>query len=704
MVTTLNETPLLSMRLFGGFQVQRAGAACAVSGWQRRSAKTLTKLLATCPGHRLHREQVIDILWPSADVESALNSLGKALHAARHAFEPDLPRRKDSAYLRMTDAMLALNADHVVIDADRFEQLAGKALRGRDVAAYESALAAYGGELLPEDRYADWCAERRSSLAELRVRVLLALATTLEERGASNEAADRLRTALAQDPTREAVHRHLMRLYAEMGTPDQAVRQFRLCQDLLRRELDLSPQPETVSLYHDIIASRVPPHAPAAGRERLVACWPPPHVAGSSRPAPAPLLRPAPAPWPAPADAAPPRPFVGRERLIEQLCDQLVRGTHPQVRLVLITGEVGIGKTRLLEELATEAGRRGAAVLGSSPGAHARQFAWGLFAVALENYAVGLTEDERTKMARRYPVLARFVPSLGGRGELRAVTPGAGDYHLDLVPAVVRLLTDLGRKQPVLLVLGDLQDADPLSLDLLRYLAHLAARRPWLLVGTVRDDDAPAGPELGRTIEAMIRERLCLGIGLRGLTRQDCDTLVRALLPGGCPGDRLLDQIYTWSRGNPLFVGELVREIRQRADYLDSGASGRRSSLAAMLVPTRVRALAAARLATMDETLRRVLGLAAASGATEISLGELRTGGAALEPPVPEAELLDALDRALQMRVLEERSSGYAFRQPLFRAALYKNLSRHRRDQFQAALATGCQSIDQPRAAVSPAG
>jgi DNA-binding SARP family transcriptional activator len=695
MVTTLGETPLLSMRLLGGFHVQRAGAARAVSDWQRRSAKTLTKLLATCPGHRLHREQVLDILWPGADVESALNSLGKALHAARHAFEPDLPRRMESAYLRMTDAMLTLSTEHVMIDADRFEELAEKALRGRDVAVYESALAAYGGELLPEDRYADWCAERRNSLAELRTRVLLELAAVLEDCGACNLAADHLRTVLAQDQTREAVHRRLMRLYAEMGTPDQAVRQFQLCQEVLRRELDLTPQPETVSIYHDIIASRIPSHAPAAGRERLVARRPP-DVADSSRPAPAPR--------PAPADAAPPRPFVGRERLIEQLCDLLVQETHPQVRLVLLTGEVGIGKTRLVEELATMAGRRGAAVLGSGPGAHARQFAWGLFAVALENYAAGLTEDERSEMAHRYPVLARFVPSLGACGELRAVTSGAGDYSLDLVPAVVRLLMDLGRKQPVLLVLGDLQDADPLSLDLLRYLAHLTARRPWLLVGTVRDDDAPAGSELARTIEAMIRERLCLGIGLRGLTRQDCDTLARALLPDGRPSDGLLDQIYSWSRGNPLFVGELVREIRQRADYLDGGVGRGRSSLAAMLVSARVRALVAARLATMDETLRRVLGLAAASRTAEISLGELRAAGAALEPPVPEAELLDALDRALQMRVLEERSSGYGFCQPLFRTALYESLSRHRRDQFRAALTTDGQSIDQLRPAISRGG
>ncbi len=124
MVTRFGEAPLLSMRLLGGFHVQRADTARAVSDWQRRSAKTLTKLLATCPGHTLHREQVLDILWPGVDLESALNSLGKALHAARHAFEPDLPRRMDSAYLRLTDAMLTLDTEHVVIDADRFEQLA----------------------------------------------------------------------------------------------------------------------------------------------------------------------------------------------------------------------------------------------------------------------------------------------------------------------------------------------------------------------------------------------------------------------------------------------------------------------------------------------------------------------------------------------------------------------------------------------------
>src|SRR4051812_38281863 len=74
--------PELRLGLLGGFRAERVGVDSAVTGWQRRSAKTLTKLLATSPGHALHREQLVDVLWPGVDFESALNSFGKALHAA----------------------------------------------------------------------------------------------------------------------------------------------------------------------------------------------------------------------------------------------------------------------------------------------------------------------------------------------------------------------------------------------------------------------------------------------------------------------------------------------------------------------------------------------------------------------------------------------------------------------------------------------
>ena len=250
-------TPL-RVRLLGGFRVQPADAGQAVSDWPRRSAKTLVKLLAVQPGHALHREQVIDVLWPKVDAESALNSFGKALHVARRALEPKLRQRQDSAYLRLAEGMLVLNTEHVAVDADEFERLAEDALRHGEIAAYEAAFAAYGGELLPEDRYESWCSERRSALAELQTRLLLGMAEALEHRGSYSEAADCLRDALQRDPTREAVHRQLMILYAWMGAPDLAVRQFHSCEAVLRQELDLAPQPETISVCDEILASRVP--------------------------------------------------------------------------------------------------------------------------------------------------------------------------------------------------------------------------------------------------------------------------------------------------------------------------------------------------------------------------------------------------------------------------------------------------------------
>jgi DNA-binding SARP family transcriptional activator len=249
--------PALQVSVLGGFRVERDDGAGHVSEWQRRSAKTLTKLLATCPEHALHREQITELMWPGVEMDSALNSLAKAVHAVRRALEPQRPPRGGSAYLLTRDAMVSFAMDNVSIDADSFQRLAEDALRAPEVDACEHALDAYRGELLPEDRYADWCAERRGFLAELRVRLLLELAELYEARGSYNLSADRLREVLSEDPAREAVHRRLMKLYVHMGMPDQALRQFRLCEDTLRRELDLIPQDETLTLVRQILSNSV---------------------------------------------------------------------------------------------------------------------------------------------------------------------------------------------------------------------------------------------------------------------------------------------------------------------------------------------------------------------------------------------------------------------------------------------------------------
>ncbi len=672
--TPVRALPQLRVALLGGFRVERIGVAPAITDWQRRTAKTLTKLLATDPRHALHREQILDMLWPDVGVESALNSFGKALYAARRALEPELLPRQGSTYLRLTDSMVALDTQHVVIDADQFQLLAETALRQRDEAAFEAALEAYGGELLPEDRYEDWCAERRDFLAELHVRLLLGLAERLEERGAYGAAANRLREALQHDPTGEQAHRRLMVLYAAAGARDRAVRQFHVCQDALWRKLDLAPEEATVALYRDVVANRIQRRSPTPEGDRATS----PTLEGDretieSR-------------HPRTAEHGVETPFVGRKSLLRQLSEQLARADEGTGRMVLVSGEAGVGKTRLVAELATEARRRGAAVLWSGSGAHANPVAYGPFAVALDGHVASRPDDERDELARRYPALVPLMPSLGMGKPPGPFAHRPTDDHLSVVPAIVGLLTDLARARPVVLVLGDLHDLHRSSLDLLKYLAQLSVQRRWLIVGTFRQEGVEVGGELWRMIGATFRERLCLHVELQPLPRPDADQLVRAILRGGEVGNAVLDRVHARSLGNPLFVEELVRDMRERSELVRPNGSWHIAPSLSACVPGRVRAHVALRVAPMEPTVRRVLALAAVAGGTDLSLNDLRSAGAALQPPLSEAALFDALDRALESRLLEERNDVYAFRHPLVCSALYEDLPKHRRDQLHAAL------------------
>ncbi|HYZ29531.1 MAG TPA: AAA family ATPase [Thermoleophilaceae bacterium] len=630
--------------------------------WQRRSAKRLTKLLATHPRHALHREQILEILWPDVELESGLNSLGKAIYAARRALEPELLARGNSAYLTLSDGMLALNTEFVEIDADHFQRLGESALRTGDVAAYEAALAAYGGELLPEDRYEDWCSERRDFLAELHIRLLLGLAHAHEERGSLNAATDRLREILQHDPIREDVHRRLMVLYAQMGMRDQAVRQFHLCEGALRRELDLEPESATTTLFTEILEDRITRQmpAPARGRSELQA----PEQAHEDPAAPA---------------------LVGRERTLRRLHEELARADEGEGRFILIGGEAGVGKSRLASELAAIASRHGATVFRAGRSVHADHLGYGPFAVALENYIAGKSDAERDEFARCYPALVHVLPSLGARPLRANHSDGALADDFYLVATIVRLLSDQTETGPVVLVVEDLHELPRPSLDLLQYLALLADQRRWLIVGTFRDEALEVGSALWLMLDAIAHEPVCPRVELAPLSRPECDQLVRVLLERGAVAEAALGHIYARSGGNPLFVEELVRDMRDSGELVFSGGTWQTTPAHAARVPARVRALVAGQLAPIDECVRRVLALAAASGG-QLSLGELRTAAAALRPPIADHTLLDALDRALETRILVERNGGYAFRHPLVGPALYEALPTHRRDELEAAV------------------
>lgn len=655
------------LHLLGGLRVERAGAVVPDAVWHRPRAKALVKLLAVTPGHQLLRDQVIDALWPNLDIQSADVSFRKALSWARHALEPELGPRAASSYIHLSGNIVTLDQG-VWIDADAFESAATHALASKERQALEDALDLYGGELLPEDLYEEWGQERRRALAELHTQLLLQLARVQQMAGQLEDAIVRMRAALRHDAAREDIHRELMRLYALAGSRQRALHQYRVCCRTLRQTYDVDPEPETVALYESIragelrAAETIAPTVPAALLQRS-------------------QVR-----------------FVGRERPRELLLKDLFGDTDspPERPVLIVGGEAGVGKSRLVAEVARIAARNGALVLWGASYEQEGQLPYGAIVEALNGYISTLPDRERLQLGECYPALRRVLPGISS-SDADAPTLQTESNRMWLFATMSRFLTDLRREQKVLLVLDDLHNADPPTLQLAHYLARQALEHRALMVATVREEDVAPGSELADLLASMSRLGMVRRLTLLPLAREECDSLARSLLPGGEPDLDLLDHVFRLSLGNPLFSIELVHELREHGAVLNQGVWTLErigdQDLPAH-VPGQVRDLLVARVERMREGTLRALGLAAVAG-MEWSFSLLaRAAGHAFSRPPAEDDLLDSMEEAVGAWIVEERDDGYAFRHPLFRAALYQRLSEPRRARLHLALGRGLEQLN----------
>lgn len=323
-----SEPALLRVCLLGGFRVSAGATVIEEPAWRLRKAKSLIKLLALAPRHRLHREQVQDLLWPEADPRMVGNNLHQALRHARRALRP--ASASSSSYLHLQDNQILLCPwGHLWTDVEAFEQAVVSARRTRDPAQYQAALDLYTGDLLPEDRYEEWTERRRAELHRLHLALLLELAGLHEGRGERKPAMEELRQALAVEPTCEDAHVGLMRLYMLSDQLGSAIRQYEQLRETLRREMDTEPSPVARRLYQEILeermASDVPPIPPSEKAEVRLAISPrhnlPPHLTT----------------------------LVGRDREIAE-----VKRLLTTTRLLTLTGTGGCGKTRLAIQAAGE--------------------------------------------------------------------------------------------------------------------------------------------------------------------------------------------------------------------------------------------------------------------------------------------------------------------------------------------------------------
>lgn len=243
-----DRTARVVIRLLGGFEVSVDGTVTPERGWRRRTAASLVKVLALAPGHRLHREQVIDLLWPDEPAADASPKLHKAAHYARKA-----AGRHDAVVLR-NDAVQLFPTAELIVDAVVFDELSRRAITSHDPATAHSAIDHYQGELLPDDRYDEWAAERRELL---RLRHLNLLRLTGQWLQVSE-----------LDPSDEQAHVELMRDHVANGDPWVALHHYERLEQVLDRDLGVAPGP-TARELRDVIETAAGP--PRTWVEDLVA-------------------------------------------------------------------------------------------------------------------------------------------------------------------------------------------------------------------------------------------------------------------------------------------------------------------------------------------------------------------------------------------------------------------------------------------------
>jgi predicted ATPase/DNA-binding SARP family transcriptional activator len=293
--------------LLGPFSVEVDGNP--VDGpWRLRKARTLVKLLALAPGHRSHRDVLLDRLWPDLDLGAALNNLHQAVHAARRVI--------GSSHLAVHDDVLELNA--VSVDVDDFVGAAASALRSAAIDDLEAACALWGGPLLPEDEYEDWTRGDRDRLDALHRDVVVALAAELVGANRPHDALGLVDSVLIDAPYDERVHRVRLDALAAAGRRRDAETSYTELRRILADDLGAEPEEETVALYRRLFGGATPATAAANNL---------PSFASS---------------------------FVGRRRELDELSRAFERA-----RLVTLTGVGGSGKTRLAIEFAHRAALTG---------------------------------------------------------------------------------------------------------------------------------------------------------------------------------------------------------------------------------------------------------------------------------------------------------------------------------------------------------
>jgi len=627
--------PTLHMQLLGDFQL--------TSGNTRVTAVDLPRLQSLLAYLVLHhsapqsRSYLAYLLWPDSTESQAHTNLRSLVHRLRHTLpDADCFLHADRQTLQwQPDASWTLDVldfERAITYAHQVEQTQNPtAIR----AALEKALALYQGDLLPSC-YDEWILPERDRLSQAFLGALQRLIELLEQERDYNAAIRAAKRLLHHDPMEEATYRHLMRLYAARGDRASAVHVYHTCATVLERELAVKPSLATREVY-ELIVQKGSPTAlkdPPMARTAMV-------------------------------------PLVGRQQEWAQLQAAWRSAAAGRACMVVVSGEAGIGKTRLAEELLAWIEQHSIAT------AHARCYATGeeqayapvaawLHADALQTSWSTLADVWLTELARLIPELVVERPDLSHPALLRESW-----QPQRLFEALARAI--LGSRRPLLLLLDDLQWCDQEALEWLHYLLRFDPQAQVLLVATVRPEETMSGHPLTSFLRALRRNNQVTEIALGPLDAANTTSLAEHVV-GRHLDSGAAENLYRETEGNPLFVVETLRAGVLESKTKNSQSLNEILAAQRLSLPPTVQSAITARLAQLSPHARELVDVASV-------IGRAFTFAALAQASGDDEELLvRGLDELLQRRIVREQGAGtYDFSHNKLREVAYISLSPTRR-------------------------
>ena len=609
-------------------EVQLLGHLAVADSGHRIDAVRNPRLLAYLLLNRdraIERTEVAFTLWPDSSDAQALTNLRRELHALRRGL-PNAERLL--AIERRTIRWRPDGSFHLDIAA--FEDAVERAAGG-GVGELRSAVALYRGDLLP-GVYDDWIQPHRDRLRMKMIETLDALAAGLEDRREYRAAMEQLHRLVAIDPLDESRYQALMRVAAFVGDRTAGLRAYHACASALRDELGIEPSRETLDAYQRLRTLEM-----------------------SQLQAPA-------------ASGVPVQPeLVGRDPEWKALVHGWNAAPSGALTLVLIEGDAGIGKTRLIEEFSRWVKAQGAAVLTARSWAvegslaYAPVTAW-LRSAPLRPLLDSLDDVWLSEISRLLPELLADHPVLA------APAPMLESWQRQrLFEAVARAVAS-ARTRP-LLVLDDANWADSDTLEWLHFMLRTAAVTGFVILG-VRTGEAGSNPSLAALVsDARDRDEL-VDIELGPLSEAETAALAAAT------SDRPLDaaahaRLYHETEGHPLFVVEMARsELAGSAEPDAAGAAESERPPVPARMTARMRAVIAARLRNLTPTAQRVVDLAASIG-RDFDVDVL-----AASTDLDEPDLVEGLDELWRRRIIREHGlNRYDFTHDRIREVAYDQIA-----------------------------